>query len=152
MKGGGVKGRAIAGAAQVLQQYIDFDVYVGTSAGAIAAVLMAGGNTAGELIGVLEKKNFSTFLDGFLLFNVLRFPFRKGLYTGDPIEDWIDQQLNFRANRAAGVEMGNLNSRAVVYASGGSSGLIEFDRDGGNKEVPAAFAVRCSMGVGIKTS
>jgi predicted acylesterase/phospholipase RssA len=47
MKGGGAKGLAYVGALQVLEQYgYKFTWFVGTSAGAITAVLLAAGYTA----------------------------------------------------------------------------------------------------------
>lgn len=49
MKGGGVKGLAYVGALSVLTSHYTFHRYVGTSAGAIAAILLAAGFTPDEL-------------------------------------------------------------------------------------------------------
>src|SRR6266446_1832920 len=63
MKGGGVKGLAFAGALLELEKYFWFDRHVGTSAGAIAAVLLAANYTPAELTQLLLNKNFQDFMD-----------------------------------------------------------------------------------------
>lgn len=64
MKGGGVKGLAFAGAVRELQAYFQFEAFVGTSAGAIAAALFAAGATGAMLEETLRRKRFRDFLDG----------------------------------------------------------------------------------------
>jgi len=49
MKGGSVKGLAYIGAPRELEKYYDFDWFIGTSADAIAAVLLAAGYSAEHL-------------------------------------------------------------------------------------------------------
>ncbi|MFK8008568.1 MAG: patatin-like phospholipase family protein [Saprospiraceae bacterium] len=49
MKGGGIKGLAYVGALKELYKYYNFNWFAGTSAGAIAAVLLASGYTTDEL-------------------------------------------------------------------------------------------------------
>jgi predicted acylesterase/phospholipase RssA len=84
MKGGGVKGIAYVGALQVLEDYeYKFQHYVGTSAGAISAALLAVGYSPQALGDVLATTNFKQFRDGYLLPSLLMLPFRKGLYTGE---------------------------------------------------------------------
>jgi len=61
IKGGGVKGLAFAGALLELENYFSFDTFAGTSAGAIAAVLMGAGYKPSELLDILEKKDFNEF-------------------------------------------------------------------------------------------
>ena len=46
MKGGGIKGLAYVGAIEHLSQHHTFNWYVGTSAGAVAAVLLGAGYNA----------------------------------------------------------------------------------------------------------
>jgi len=62
MEGGGIKGLAYVGALEVLSGKYAFDWYVGTSAGAIAAVLLAAGYTTAEMNEILRAKNFKIFL------------------------------------------------------------------------------------------
>ena len=63
LKGGGIKGLALAGALVELGKYFSFDRYVGTSAGAIAAVLLAAGFKPSELVDLFDEKDFTEFLD-----------------------------------------------------------------------------------------
>lgn len=64
MKGGGVKGLAYVGAIKELMTAgYTFDWLVGTSAGAIAAVLLAAGYTTEELEKLLKEKRFQEFFD-----------------------------------------------------------------------------------------
>src|SRR6266851_7698742 len=64
MKGGGVKGLAFAGAIQELEKHYEFETYVGTSAGSIAAALLAAGANGADLETMLSRKPFREFLDG----------------------------------------------------------------------------------------
>jgi predicted acylesterase/phospholipase RssA len=61
MKGGGVKGLAFASALHEIAEYFWFDRHVGTSAGAIAAVLLAAGYSPNDLVRVLSEKKFRDF-------------------------------------------------------------------------------------------
>ena len=63
MKGGGVKGIAFAGALLELEKFFSFSSFVGTSAGAIAAVLLGTGYKPIELLGFLQNKNFRDFIE-----------------------------------------------------------------------------------------
>ncbi|HZI58424.1 MAG TPA: patatin-like phospholipase family protein [Verrucomicrobiae bacterium] len=94
MKGGGVKGLAFAGALLELERYYWFDRHVGTSAGAIAAALLAGGFAPNELADLLSKKSFREFMDApfwKLPFNLV---FRRGCYPGDHFRAWIGDLLH----------------------------------------------------------
>jgi GTPase SAR1 family protein len=61
MKGGGIKGLAYVGAIRELNHYYNFQWFVGTSAGAISAVLLGAGYTVDELETILKEKNFRDF-------------------------------------------------------------------------------------------
>lgn len=63
MKGGGIKGLAYAGALEVLWERYRFNWFVGTSAGAVAAVLLGAGYTPREVEGILRDKDFTDFFD-----------------------------------------------------------------------------------------
>src|SRR5229473_1648091 len=81
MKGGGMKGLAYIGALQELRRYYSFDMYAGTSAGAITAALLGAGYTADELRSIMMETDFSAFLPERLsrLTNLI---FYGGLYRG----------------------------------------------------------------------
>src|SRR5262245_10146036 len=63
MKGGGIKGLAYVGALETLTKKYHFNWFIGTSAGAIAAVLLGAGFGTEELEGILKNKNFGDFFD-----------------------------------------------------------------------------------------
>jgi NTE family protein len=94
MKGGGVKGIAYVGALQVLEEYgYHFDHFVGTSAGAISAALLAVGYSPKELGEILAKTDFREFKDGWLPLSLPLLPFRKGLYRGETFRIWLENYL-----------------------------------------------------------
>ena len=64
MKGGGMKGLGYVGALQELQRFYGFDMYAGTSAGAITAALLAAGYDSQEMLAALmERANLKLALD-----------------------------------------------------------------------------------------
>jgi hypothetical protein len=62
LKGGGAKGLAHIGAVLEIRQHFLFDRFVGTSAGAIVAVLLGAGLSDAELESELVKTDFSTLV------------------------------------------------------------------------------------------
>jgi len=148
MKGGGVKGLAYVGALKELEKYYHFDWFIGTSAGAIAAVLLAAGYTTDELELLLSKKNFLDFLDAKphqLLPNLL---FKKGLFPANTFTAWIDRLLAEKLGSPVRVTLGQLPYRATVYASRRGRNALVFDSmDVKTRDIPAAYAVRCSMAI-----
>lgn len=93
IKVGGVKGLAFAGALLELENYFSFDTFAGTSAGAIAAVLMGVGYKPNELLEIPDKKNFNDFKDASVLKGIINFIRTRGFYPGNEIENWINQLL-----------------------------------------------------------
>jgi len=147
LMGGGVKGLALAGAIRELERYYDFDCFVGTSAGAIAAVLLASGYSGSDLERELREKDFSELLDGSIFTSPFRLLFRGGLHNGSKIQEWIEMLLEEKIKRAGYISLDAMPSRAIVFASTSPRGLITFDSNGTERSVPAAFAVRCSMSI-----
>jgi predicted acylesterase/phospholipase RssA len=148
LKGGGVKGLAFAGALMELENFYWFDRHVGTSAGAIAAVLLAAGYTPAELSTILSTKNFRDFTDApfwKIPLNLLRLG---GFYPGENFRLWLADLLSQRIPKLSEVPMAALNG-ALVYASRPGSGTVIFDSAGERREAPAAFAARCSMSIPI---
>jgi hypothetical protein len=93
IKGGGVKGLAFAGALMELKKHFTFDTYAGTSAGAIAAVLLGAGYKPAELLNIFRDKNFKDFKDAGFIRMVVNFIKTRGLYPGNDIENWIKKLL-----------------------------------------------------------
>lgn len=148
LKGGGVKGLAFAGALLELENYFSFDAFAGTSAGAIAAVLLGAGYKPSELLQELWGKNFNDFRDASFLKKFFNFLIKKGFYPGDEIENWINKLLRDKIkSKVNEIQLCDLISQTIVYASRIKDGTIVFDSHGQRKEAHAAYAARCSMSI-----
>lgn len=146
MKGGGVKGLAFAGALVELERHFYFDRHVGTSAGAIAATLLAAGYRPIELVRTLSEKSFRAFLDApfwSVPFNLL---VRRGCYPGNHFQDWMAGLLHAKVQREGDVRMRDLTG-ALTYATQRVVGTIAFDSQGDRRDSIASFAARCSMSI-----
>ncbi len=96
--GGGMKGFALTGAYQILEEKgLQFERVAGTSAGAILAGFSAAGYTAKEIIKIMSETKFETLLDSRKTFlpiaKWLLLYWRLGLYKGDAMEQWIEKNL-----------------------------------------------------------
>ncbi len=146
MKGGGVKGLALVGALMEIEKHFWFDRHVGTSAGAIAAILLAADYKPVELKDLLFRKNFSDFKDASLWKRPINLVFRGGLYPGESFIQWMSELLHKKFDRVGEVPMHALNG-ALVYAARRGTGALPFDSSGPRSETSAAFAARCSMSI-----
>ena len=148
IKGGGVKGLAFAGALLELENYFSFDTFAGTSAGAIAAVLMGVGYKPSELLEILDKKNFKEFKDASFFRAVINFIRTRGLYPGDEIEKWISHLLkNKLPEKLNDIAMEDLPTHTIIYSSRIKDGTLIFDSKKQRKDAHVAFATRCSMSI-----
>lgn len=154
MKGGGIKGLAYVGALRELEKHYQFNWFVGTSAGAITAVLLAAGYSTDELGQILGETNFKEFLDA----HFYKFPtnlyFYGGIYPGRRITSWVNDLLVSKLGRSnPGLDeatLGHINAvnRVTIYASRRDQDALEFDSaDPKWQDMPAAYAVRCSMAI-----
>ncbi len=147
MKGGGVKGLAYVGAIKELMAAgYTFDWFVGTSAGAIAAVLLAAGYSIDELEKLLKEKRFQEFFDASWWKRWIYLVLYKGLYPGETLSEWIDRLLATKLESATRVKFSKLRYHATVYASQRNQEALRFDSHE-DPEEPAAYAVRCSMSI-----
>lgn len=98
--GGGMKGIALVGAYQVLEEKgYRLKRVAGTSAGAILACFIAAGYTGKEIEEIMVDQDFQTLLDPRK--TVLPIPFMKwlnlywglGLYQGKALENWFLEKL-----------------------------------------------------------
>ncbi len=149
MKGGGVKGLAFAGALLELEKHFSFDVHVGTSAGAITAVLLAANYSPSELETILLSKNFRDFMDAPLVRIPTNLLLRRGCFPGEHFRRWIDGLLHQKIRQLGEIKMANLPNSAVIYACRPGSGTVVFDSRSERRDTVAAFAARCSMSIPI---
>ncbi|BAY46706.1 patatin [Scytonema sp. HK-05] len=149
MKGGGVKGLAYVGALkELLRESYNFNWFIGTSAGAIAAVLLGAGFTLDELTRLLSEKNYRDFLDAKWYQWPTNFIFYGGLFPGVKFTDWIDKLLAEKLNSPGPVKLCDLPYRVTIYASRRGKDALVFDSyNPESKNTPAAYAVRCSMSI-----
>ncbi len=100
MEGGGVKGIALIAAVEVLEEHgYTFHRVAGTSAGAIAAALVAAGIPAKKLVEILRAVDYRKFQDGVwwddhLVGKVVDLLTRKGIYRGEYLRHWVDEQIS----------------------------------------------------------
>jgi predicted acylesterase/phospholipase RssA len=145
MKGGGIKGLAYVGALEVLNTKYRFDWYIGTSAGAIAAVLLGAGFSIDELKDILKNKNFGDFFDARWYQQPFNFLFYKGLHKADTLTKWLDALISEKLQLNTRPKLSHLHSRVTIFASQRFTDALKFDRE--TNDVYASFAVRCSMSI-----
>lgn len=148
VKGGGVKGLAFAGALIELERYYIFDRYVGTSAGAITAALLAAKYSPQHLVTILREKDLREFLDSPIWWWPLNLLARWGLHKGDAFKTWIDDLLREKLRKEGPIQVSDLPGLRI-YAAQAGRGALPFDSSTDRRETAAAFAVRCSMSIPV---
>ncbi|MVP00181.1 patatin-like phospholipase family protein [Paenibacillus lutrae] len=108
-EGGGVKGIALAGAvSSALDSGFKFHDVAGTSSGAIIAAFLAAGYTGKEIKELIIETPFHKFLkrspifDTGIIGSAARLLLKKGLYSGDALEDWVRAKLEAKGIRNFG--------------------------------------------------
>ncbi|SDO09771.1 NTE family protein [Paenibacillus sp. yr247] len=108
-EGGGVKGIALAGGVSAaMKQGHVFHQVAGTSSGSIVAALLAAGYTGEEMKELILRAPFRSFLQRSPIFNTkiigpaARLLIKKGLYSGEALEFWVNQQLTAKGIRTFG--------------------------------------------------
>ncbi|QTC43468.1 patatin-like phospholipase family protein [Bacillus sp. V3] len=100
--GGGVKGLALIGACQAIEERgLQLKRVAGTSAGAIIAAFIAAGYKSTEMKNIMEEMDIKKLLDSNALISLpfikwFRVYYRLGLYKGAALENWIEQKLKAR--------------------------------------------------------
>ncbi|MFC0269915.1 patatin-like phospholipase family protein [Metabacillus herbersteinensis] len=99
--GGGIKGFALIGAYQAIEQRgYEFERLAGTSAGSILSAFIAAGYTSAEILKMMEDVNLKRLLDerpSFLPFKFMKWIaiyWRLGLYKGANLELWLEKKLS----------------------------------------------------------
>jgi len=148
MKGGGVKGLAFAGALIELGKHFTFDTFAGTSAGAITATLLGAGYSPDELVKIMRETDFTAFKDAHILKAMANLAFKGGMYPGVKFRKWMNDLIKSKLpQQGQEIQMQNLKSRTILYASSRGHGILRFDSNGHRKEALASFATRCSMSI-----
>ena len=127
MKGGGVKGLAYVGAIGLLQEQYKFDWFVGTSAGAIAAILLGAGYEIDELEAILREKDFTDFFDANWYEKVPNLFIHGGMNHAKEFTHWMDELLAAKVGKVTRIRLSDLPNRVTVYASRRNRGVLRFD-------------------------
>lgn len=155
LEGGGVKGIAYAGATVALEEAGIMDGIIrcaGTSAGAIAATLIAMRYSGAELYGVLRATDWKSFLDhDFGPDRALRLIKKFGLYKGQVFREWMVDQIARKCGgnghiHFADMEGFGFRELTIIGADISTHSLVRFSA----KETPmwrVADAVRVSMSI-----
>jgi predicted acylesterase/phospholipase RssA len=148
LKGGGAKGIAHVGALHEVRKYFLCDRIVGTSAGAIVAVLVGAGFTDAELRDELFRVDFGLLARDSWWQCCLNLVIRGGLHSAKGLQTWLDIALAKKLKSPTQVLLRQLPLHTTVYACQGSDPAVTFDSrsDGSNFE-PASYATRCSMSI-----
>ncbi|KLU08881.1 patatin-like phospholipase family protein [Kocuria sp. SM24M-10] len=100
LEGGGVKGIALVGAIEVLEERgYRFKRVAGTSAGSIVGALVAAGIPAKELVRIMDSVRYPDFRDGtrytrHTAGKALGILARNGIYLGEHLRTWLQSQLD----------------------------------------------------------
>jgi len=104
--GGGIKGFALIGAYQAIEERgLKFKRVAGTSAGSIVAALIAANYTSKEVYQLIDELDLVNFLDQRRTFiptkvaKWLLLYWRMGLYKGNNLEEWLEKKLAVRGIR-----------------------------------------------------
>ncbi len=105
LEGGGVRGLAYAGAFSALEQkgiLQQIDKVAGTSAGAIAGVMISVGYSAIEIDSIMRFLPVEEFNDGRggIVGKYRRVRNKFGLYKGEKFELWVEQLLKYKTGDA----------------------------------------------------
>jgi NTE family protein len=104
MEGGGVRGLAYSGALEVLEnKHIlnNIDRVAGSSAGAIAGLMVALGYNSKEIDSILQTLKIQDFNDGKFFFSkIKRVKKEYGVYKGDKFETWLGQLIESKTGNA----------------------------------------------------
>ncbi|HEX7350849.1 patatin-like phospholipase family protein [Brachybacterium sp.] len=99
MEGGGVKGIALAGALEVLEERgYTVNRVAGSSAGSIAGALATAGIPATTIVQILRETDYRLFEDGpwwtrWMLGKGIAILLHNGIHRGTFLKNWLEQQL-----------------------------------------------------------
>ncbi|WP_201713466.1 patatin-like phospholipase family protein [Rossellomorea arthrocnemi] len=100
--GGGIKGLALIGAYQAIEEKgYTFKRLAGTSAGAVIAAFIAAGYSSREILKIMDDVDLKKLLDSNAIISLpiikwFRVYYRLGLYKGAALESWLEEKLKAR--------------------------------------------------------
>jgi len=103
-EGGGIKGIGLVGALKTFEQNgYQWKCISGNSAGSIVAALLAVGYSSDEIKNLMMQLDYSEITDKShfnipIFSNTIRLLFKKGIFKGDYIQNWIDEALSIKLN------------------------------------------------------
>ena len=122
LEGGGIRGIAYAGAFKILEDkgvLQNIENIAGSSAGAIAGVLLAVGYHAAEIDSILNALPFQKFNDGGggVIGKYIRIKKRYGVYKGDRFENWVRHVVKHKTGNAnlTFKELHQLKNNSATY-------------------------------------
>tara|TARA_B110000114_G_C15062725_1_gene386076 strand:- start:164 stop:1027 length:864 start_codon:yes stop_codon:yes gene_type:complete len=149
-KGGGVQGIAYAGAIEALEKECILSGVkrtAGTSAGAVAAVLISLGYSSNEIVNVLGNTNFKKFQDDL---NPLKLTKKYGLYRGEKLLKWVQEIIHQKTGNKnltfADLENQGYKTLKVFASDLNTTSLTEFSYDK-TPNVKIAESIRASMSI-----
>lgn len=107
-EGGGIKGIGLVGALKIFEQNgYEWKNLSGTSAGSIVAALIAVGYSAEEIKKLMLQLDYNKISDKNhfsipIISNTGNLIFKKGIFKGDYIKNWIDEALSNKLNHSKG--------------------------------------------------
>ncbi|BCB04704.1 patatin-like phospholipase family protein [Bacillus sp. KH172YL63] len=154
--GGGIKGLALIGAYQAIEEKgYRFKRIAGTSAGAIVASFIAAGYSSSEIMKIMDEIDLKELLDTNAIISLpiikwFRVYYRLGLYKGMALENWLEEKL-----KAKGIyTFADLPKNSLrVIASDLTNGRLlvlpdDLEKYGIPKETfPVARAIRMSASI-----
>ncbi|GAA1489451.1 patatin-like phospholipase family protein [Brachybacterium sacelli] len=176
LEGGGVKGIALAGALEVLEERgYRVNRVAGSSAGAIAGALSTAGISGATMVKILRETDYRRFKDGpfytrFLLGKALSILLHNGIHRGDYLTSWLQQQLTthgrpdgtgtfsdllYRDPEPGLEQEDDTQFRLVLTASDLSAGRLRFlpedadDLGRSPEQLTVLEAVRASMSIPV---
>lgn len=149
-KGGGVLGIAYAGAIEALEKegiLKDIKRTAGTSAGAVAALLISLGYSSQEIVNVLGDTNFKKFQDDL---NPLKLTSKYGLYWGEKLLTWVQSIIDEKTGNPnlTYAELKNKGYKTLkVFASDlNTTTLTEFSFEK-TPDIKICESIRASMSI-----
>ncbi|WP_252502223.1 patatin-like phospholipase family protein [Sporosarcina sp. Marseille-Q4943] len=155
--GGGLKGFALVGAYQALEEKgYRFKRVAGTSAGAILACFIAAGYSGKEIEQMMQEEDLQLLLDPRQ--TILPFPFMKwlllywrmGLYQGKALEDWFFEKLSAKGvYNFADLPPGSLKLVASDLTNGKMivlpDDLVHYGIEPGTFSIARALRMSCNI-------